>query len=161
MPEITEYTGISLAQIEYFKSSKMRNPDGTLQIYHHGTEHDFDRFSVDHIKSEPGFWFCDHRGYSIHYGDRILSVYLNITNPFVYLGFRDATLIRLYNSCFKGEALSYYNIFSFRFRDYLIKQGYDGILQPLYGNCIAIAFYPSQIKAIDNHYPKATPLICD
>lgn len=159
MAMITEYTGITLAQLEYFKNSKMRDADGTLKIYHHGTKHEFDGFSSDFIKSEPGFWFCDQRSYSIHYGERVLSVYLNIKNPFVYLGFSDATVIRLYSDCFKCETLSHCLIFSFVFRDYLIEQGYDGIVQPMRGSSIAIAFYPSQIKSIDNLYPSDTALI--
>lgn len=161
MAMITEYTGITLAQLEYFKHSKLRNSDGTLQIFYHGTKCDFDQFSADSIKSEPGFWFCDQRSYSINYGERVLSVYLNIKNPFVYLGFRDATVIRLYSDCFKGEGYSHCNVFSFAFRDYLIEQGYDGIVQPMRGSTRAIAFYPSQIKTIDNRCPKNTPFICD
>lgn len=149
---------ITLAQIEYFKHSKMRDADGNLTTYWHGTKKDFDRFTEERILSEPGFWFTEDRNYAAHHGDRILQVYLNVTNPFMLNDWQDPKFVQHYNRCFKNAEFSERNVYSFTFRDYLINHGYDGLMLTSRGYYIVIAFCPEQIKAIDNYFPTLSPI---
>ena len=155
------YEGVTLAQIDYFKNSVMRNPDGTLNVYYHGTDRDFDQFSPACIVSEPGFWFAGGQYFSAQYGDKLLKVYLNITKPFVLDDPEAPEYVRHYAAFLKGEKLGRRGVHTYAFRDYLISQGYDGLLHYDNGCHVAIAFHPSQIKAINNWYPVNSPLIYD
>lgn len=155
------YEGVTPAQVDYFKNSVMRNPDGTLKVYYHGTDRDFDQFSPDCIVSEPGFWFAGCRHFSAQYGAKLLKVYLNVTKPFVLDDQKASEYVRHHTAFFKGAKLGSRGVHTYAFRDYLISKGYDGILYYGSGCSIAIAFYPSQIKAVDNRYPTSSSLIHD
>jgi len=150
---------ITLAQIDYFKSSKIRDANGNLKVFYHGTKKDFDRFSEDYILAEPGFWFSEDKSYAAHHGDKLLSVYLNIKNPFMLEGWQEPKFTHHYNRCFKCAEFSERLVYSFEFRDYLIAHGFDGLMLAGRCYCIVIAFNPEQIKSIDNYYPKLSPVM--
>ncbi|MDR3597073.1 hypothetical protein [Clostridium sp.] len=139
---------ISLAQIERFKHSKLRNPDNTLKVFYHGTKHNFEQFSTDFIKAEPGFWFAESEKCAVCYGDKLLKVYLDIRNPFYYEDFRDDLFTAYYSDCFCSAGYSLSQVLSFKFRDYLCDKGYDGMVLIMRGFFVAIAFYPDQIEII-------------
>ena len=160
---------LSKQQQEYFKDSKVRDENGKLLEVYHGTEanagipkeHWFTTFDLDHARPSTlgdGFYFTEdyERASSYaHSKGNVYKVYLNITNPFIKginQTFREAVeeinpnydIRNLYgneheSSRFDGNKL----------RKYLIDNGYDGIsLQGTY-----VAFYPEQIKNVDNQNP--------
>ncbi len=51
-------------------------------MVYHSTGVDFDTFKQEYIKTGGGFWFTDNMEYAQQHGNRTLSVYLKITNPF-------------------------------------------------------------------------------
>lgn len=138
------------AQLEHLRHSKMRDSSGNLKVYYHGTKHDFSQFSVDKILSEPGFWFSESAEYAAYHGHRLIQVHLNIVNPYLLEDFTNDLFVNNYNDCFKGAEFSQRLVESFRFRDYLLAHGYDGMMFTRRGYYTMIAFDPSQIITIGN-----------
>ena len=77
-------------QQEYFKDSKIRDEEGRLLEVYHGTNEDFTVFDKNYIGSASGdlgflgdgFYFATHSGEAGYYGNKNMSVYLNVTNPY-------------------------------------------------------------------------------
>jgi len=61
------------------------------------------------------------------------------------LDFINYLFVSYYNDCFKGKEFSQQLVESFRFRDYLISKGYDGMMFMRRGYYTVIAFNPEQI----------------
>ncbi len=142
LKEDSEGNKLSEQQQEYFKNSKIRDENGNLQVVYHGTESDFTVFDSSKTRANMDIqgnffspWEIDAQGYGANVG----AYYLNITNPAP----EGAAYKSLY--LFKGE-----NNAGIKARNYLISQGYDGVNN---GNEEYIAFYPEQIKKIDNINP--------
>lgn len=142
LKEDSEGNKLSEQQQEYFKNSKIRDENGNLQVVYHGTESDFTVFDSSKSRANMDIqgnffspWKIDAQGYGANVGE----YYLNITNPAP----EGVAYKSLY--LFKGE-----NNAGIKARNYLISQGYDGVNN---GNEEYIAFYPEQIKKIDNINP--------
>ena len=132
------------SQAEYFKDSKVRDEDGNLLVVYHGTYEDFNVFDSSKGRSNMDIqgsffspWDIDAEGY----GPNVKTVYLNIKNPAP-----EGAAYKALNM-FKGQ-----NDAGKKARNYLIRQGYDGVNN---GDEEYIAFYPEQIKNIDNENPTA------
>ena len=133
-------------QSEYFKDSKIRDDNGNLIIVYHGTTEEFTVF--DRTKSRANMdiqgnffspWEIDAGGY----GGNVGAYYLNIKNPA-----SEAMGYKALNK-FKGQ-----NEAGRKAREYLESLGYDGVNN---SNEEYIAFYPEQIKRIDNLNPTSNP----
>lgn len=133
---------LSAEQQEYFKDSKVRDEDGNLLVVYHGTDADFTVFDASKGRANMDIqgmffspWELDAQGY----GNNVSAYYLNITNPASEaLGYKALNM-------FKGE-----NNAGVKAREYLQSLGYDGVNN---GDEEYIAFYPEQIKLVDNTSP--------
>ena len=133
---------LSAEQQEYFKDSKVRDEDGNLLVVYHGTDADFTVFDASKGRANMDIqgmffspWELDAQGY----GSNVSAYYLNITNPASEaLGYKALNM-------FKGE-----NNAGVKAQEYLQSLGYDGVNN---GDEEYIAFYPEQIKLVDNTSP--------
>ena len=75
---------LSKEQSEYFKDSKVRDKNGSLQVMYHGSPESFTVFDKKKAKSSglygKGFYFTNSDAHAKQYGNTY-EVYLNITNP--------------------------------------------------------------------------------
>lgn len=138
----SEGNELSNQQQEYFKDSKVRDEEGRLLVVYHGTDTDFTVF--DRTKSRANMdiqgsffspWEIDAKGY----GEKVGAYYLNIINPAP-----EGVAYKALNK-FKGQ-----NYAGVKARDFLERMGYDGVNN---GNEEYIAFYPEQIKLVENTAP--------
>ena len=110
-----------------------------LKVYH-GTDSDFTVFEMDKTRSNMdirGAFFSPYEDESVGSGKNVRAFFLSIQKP--------ATAEQAYKALrmFQGEKDA-----GTKARDYLIKQGYDGVVDEGYEY---IAFYPEQVKsATDN-----------
>lgn len=137
---------LTAEQMEFFKDSKVRNEQGQLLVVYHGTDAEFTVF--DRTKSRANMdiqgnffspWELDAKGY----GSKVGAYYLDIKKP--------ADEVTGYRALkkFQGQ-----NNAGVKARDYLIAQGYDGVNNE---GEEYIAFYPEQIKSVDNLKPTDDP----
>lgn len=142
----SEGNDISPGQAEYFKDSKIRDEDGNLQIVYHGTDADFTVFDRTKGRSNmdiQGSFFSPWELDAAGYGGNVKAYYLNIKNPAP-----ESVAYRALNR-FKGQ-----NNAGVKAREYLERLGYDGVNN---GNEEYIAFYPEQIKEVENVNPTSDP----
>lgn len=138
---------LSEAQAEYFRDSVVRDKNGNLMVVYHGTAENFTVFDITKSRSYdeklnydlPGFYFSESNDESGSYGDSVKSYYVNITNPY------DGDTYKL-----AKELGSYRKAY-----DYLVSQGYDGIIDTEMGEGFTevIAFHPEQVKLTSNKKP--------
>lgn len=83
----SEGNNLTEAQIKYFADSKVRDAEGRLLKVMHGTEADFTVFNPKESGGKNGtaegygIYFSDDAEITLHYGERQLEGYLNITKP--------------------------------------------------------------------------------
>lgn len=159
---------------KWFGNSKCVDKDGQPQVCIHRTKADFDTFDIS--KSHPmnlqgkGFYFStvDSKGLKQSFGKNIKKCYLSIKNPFLGYGkkyprsmfekfVKNEYLDKIFGD--KTEIMGYAFFFEMKMEgigqteldttDILIKLGFDGIW--LEDNDVWIAFYPNQIKSVDNN----------
>lgn len=137
---------LSEAQQEYFKDSKIRDEDGNLLVVYHGSSESFNTFDRTKARANMDIqgnffspWEIDAGGY----GENVRAFYLNINNP-ASSGVAYSALNK-----FKGQ-----NNAGVKAREYLESQGYDGVNND---GEEYIAFYPKQIKSVDNSNPTSDP----
>lgn len=137
---------LSEKQQQYFKDSLVRDEDGRLLVVYHGTDAEFTVFDRTKTRANMDIqgnffspWEIDAQGY----GSKVKAYYLNIKNP-APEGIAYKALNR-----FKGQ-----NNAGIKARDYLESLGYDGVDN---GGGEYIAFYPEQIKDIENLNPTISP----
>lgn len=134
---------LSKEQQEYFKDSKIRDKNGKLLRVYHGSDNEFNTFDLNHVGEKlypafgEGFYFDSDKSTAKNYTgangvENIKAVYLDIKNPYYASDSEVGTL----------------------HREELIKQGYDGV--SVYGHEF-VAFYPEQIKSIENIAPTSNP----
>lgn len=156
-------------QQEFFKDSKVRNDNGNLMVMYHGTEanvgipkeHWFNTFDIDKAGNHGnmlgnGFYFTSEKTHAEQYAHtkgNIYEVYLNIKKPLDLKNFSTGDLaysIRNINPYIEADIYKKDGtIDGYKVREYLIKNGYDGIHS---GNTY-VAFYSNQIKNINNSNP--------
>ena len=125
---------------EWFGKSKVVDEEGKPLVVYHGTDSDFTVFDMDKTRSNMdirGAFFSPYEDESVGYGKNVRAFFLSIQKP--------ATAEQAYKvlRMFQREKDA-----GTKARDYLIKQGYDGVVDEGYEY---IAFYPEQVKsATDN-----------
>lgn len=95
-------TSLSLSQREFFKDSKILDENGNLLVMYHGTGENFTIFDLEKTGSSNdrtshlGFWFTPKKSTAEYFAEfnsneylgkkgRVRKVYLNITNPKIYV----------------------------------------------------------------------------
>ena len=133
---------LTAQQRSYFKDSKIVDEDGNLRVVYHGSSENFNTFDVSKGRANMDIqgsffspWDIDAQGY----GDNVRAFYLNIKNPAP-----EGVAYKALNA-HKGE-----NGAGIKARKDLIRMGYDGVNN---SDEEYIAFYPEQIKLIDNETP--------
>lgn len=149
---------LTKAQEEFFRDSKMRT-NHELQVFYHGTTHDFDTFTRQHregnmVDLEAGFFFTPYKReadcYGANKGGQTLEVYLDIKKPLTLETKEDYALMNKYMAeCFPGVNWQQEHICSEKFKNYLQAKGYDGVV----ADGMIIVYEPNQIKATTNLYP--------
>ena len=160
---------IALKTAQFFKDSKVRDDNGNLMVMYHGTEanvgipkeHWFNTFDIDKAGNHGtmlgnGFYFTSEKTHAEQYAHtkgNIYEVYLNIKKPLDLKNFSTGDLaysIRNINPYIEADIYKKDGtIDGYKVREYLIKNGYDGIHS---GNTY-VAFYSNQIKNINNSNP--------
>lgn len=137
---------LSAEQRAFFRDSKVVDEDGQLLVVYHGTDADFTVFDRSRVRANMDIqgsffspWELDAQGY----GGNVTAYYLNITNPA-----DEATAYRALRR-YQGQ-----NEAGAKAREYLEKLGYDGVNN---SGEEYIAFYPEQIKRVDNFSPTDDP----
>ena len=77
-------------QQTFFKDSKARDKNGNLLEVYHGTNEDFTEFDISYLGSASGdvgflgdgFYLATHKGEAGYYGNKVMSGYVNIKNPY-------------------------------------------------------------------------------
>lgn len=159
MREQKRKQNLSRGQREYFKDTLMKDKNGDLQVFYHGTTHNFDTFARNHREgnigdNESGFFFTAYKReadyYGVNKGGQTLEVYLDIKNPLTLETKEDYALMNKYMAeCFPGVNWQQEHICTDKFKNYLKDKGHDGVVT---GGMI-IVYEPNQIKAVDNLYP--------
>lgn len=133
-------------QAEFFRESKVRDEDGQLMVMYHGTDAEFTVFDSSKSRANMDIqgnffspWELDASGY----GQNVGAYYLNIKNPA-----NETTAYRALRK-FQGQ-----NEAGRKAREYLEQMGYDGVDN---SGEEYIAFYPEQIKRVDNKTPTKNP----
>lgn len=138
----SEGNALTEQQRSYFKDSKIVDEDGNLRVVYHGSSEKFNTFDMNKGRANMDIrgsffspWDIDAQGY----GENVRAFYLNIKNPAP-----EGVAYKALNA-HKGE-----NNAGVKAREDLIRMGYDGVNN---GDEEYIAFYPEQIKLIDNETP--------
>ena len=138
----SEGNALTEQQRSYFKDSKIVDEDGNLRVVYHGSSEKFNTFDMNKGRANMdiqgsffSLWYDDAQGY----GKNVRAFYLNIKNPAP-----EGVAYKVLNA-HKGE-----NNAGVKAREDLIRMGYDGVNN---GDEEYIAFYPEQIKLIDNETP--------
>ena len=129
-------------QRNYFKDSKIVDEDGNLRVVYHGSSEKFNTFDMNKGRANmdiQGSFFSPWDDDAQGYGENVRAFYLNIKNPAP-----EGVAYKALNA-HKGE-----NNAGVKAREDLIRMGYDGVNN---GDEEYIAFYPEQIKLIDNETP--------
>lgn len=166
---------LSIEQEKYFKNSKVRDDGGKLIPVYHGSPNDFAIFDLNKVGTATdsgefgrGFYFTDNQDYAKEYvaGDNknIKSVYLNIQNPYII---DSMDTLNEFNKMYlkdSNEQIKYMKEYKENYLNKLLddstkeikEMGYDGVIFKAFGNFRNneyVAFYPNQIKNIDNTNP--------
>lgn len=154
---------LSSEQVEFFKDSKARDPQGRLLKLYHGTGADFTVFDMSRAGEnfpdrggDLGAYFTPFqdtaRGYATNFSDggRIEAVYLNLENPLIV---EDEGW---------GSAIAQIDTRSSDLRRWALSGGHDGIIVRSLDyemddagtpDAVYVAFSPEQIKRVDNLTP--------
>ncbi len=132
----------------WFGASKVVHKDGRPRVMYHGGSAAIDEFSLMYVAEGgtwgQGFYFSNDeplaRQYAKNVDEHVVSAYLSLQNPYI-VDYAVSYDVRNYrNRVFRTD----------RVRERLIKAGYDGVLITEEDYVEAVAFYPTQIKAVDN-----------
>lgn len=124
----------------WFGDSKVVDEDGKPLVVYHGTDAEFNVFDMSKGRANmdiQGAFFSPYELDAQGYGENVKAYYLSIQNPA-----DEGTAYKALNR-FKGQ-----NNAGIKAREYLQKQGYDGVYN---GYDEYIAFEPTQIKSAKNN----------
>lgn len=124
----------------WFGDSKVVDEEGKPLVVYHGTDEKFNAFDMSKGRANmdiQGAFFSPYELDAEGYGENVGAYYLSIQNPA-----DEGTAYKALNR-FKGQ-----NNAGIKAREYLQKQGYDGVYN---GYDEYIAFEPTQIKSAKNN----------
>jgi len=141
----------------WFRESKLINPDGTPQILYHGTTDNFDYFDLDHPNrydsgfAGTGVYLTPNEGFAKIYtfnkanrveGEKkIMKLYARLENP------------KIIDNTKKDEIKNGGKILSDGYRDALIAKGHDGVIVTNAAGQIQeiVIFDVNGVKSVDNN----------
>lgn len=145
----------------WFRNSKIVDDKGNPLVVYHGTnDKSFNKFDLEFTGKNTdsgmygkGFYFTNILNYAKTYNrDKnggVLKVYLRIEKPFIINTKNDIPKIEIPNQTIDDL----YNagiIYSQKFREFLIKHGYDGVIDNTSSTKQFVTLFPNQIKSIKN-----------
>ena len=140
---------LTIEQMEFFKSSVIRDTSGKLLVCYHNTNAEFDIFDKERIRTGTfgnGFYFTTDKRSADSYGGKFTNAY--------YLNAKKVAVVPE-----DYEDIHEYLIAEFGGDDIslLFDAGYDAISTPMYWNDDMFEYYvvfgPNQIKRISNKMP--------
>lgn len=144
---------------KWFDDSKIFDNDKPLICYHGTNNKNIKEFDLDFTGKNTdsgmfgkGFYFSDNIKESESYNrgnGEVLKVYLRIINPLIINDKKDIPEINVPGNTIE-DLYNASEIYSELFREYLIKNDYDGVIDNLSINRQFVVLYPNQIKSIDN-----------
>lgn len=139
---------------KWFVGSKIKDGSNPKILYH-GTSTNFDKFDFSKKRKgwlSKGFYFTEDKNDATTYGNIILSVYLNIKNPFIIKGdianpdgtveWAKDTKDQVFEMLPDARNIPWGDV-----SDLLEDNGYDGWV---WGDWV-VAFNPNQIKSTKNN----------
>ena len=158
---------IAKSFINWFKNSKIVNPDGTPKAVMHYTNAKFSEFDLskfgktDYGYFGKGFYFTEVPMRNDSYGSIQMQLYLSIQNPYLANQYDDPLFpdnfyqnnlqkIKQENPNLDQKELM--KITVEKWNEEIRKKGYDGVYSP--DSNEIVAFYPNQIKSAQNNTGK-------
>jgi hypothetical protein len=163
--ESAQKSTLSDEQKAFFAQSKIRDSQGNLMVFYHGTNKDFSTFAPETVGGGGplgvGYYFSSKSATGKVFGS-VKSVYLNIKNPMIFKTTkqpRDFLLAMCQKYHISPSAVAKEGKpLNYKITELLQKDGYDGVL------CYftqsdeywCVAYRPEQIKSIDNLTPTSS-----
>jgi hypothetical protein len=131
-----------------------------LICYHGSNDKNIKIFDLDFVGKNTdsgmfgkGFYFTDDEKYATTYnrngnGD-VLKVFLRLLNPLIINNKNDIPEIIVPDDTIE-DMYNAPNVYSEKFREYLIKNDYDGVIDNMSTTKQFVALFSNQIKSIDN-----------
>ena len=129
-----------------------KESDGSPKVFYHGTNANFDAFDTNKLANGwlgKSFYFTDTKKKAKGYGKNVMSIYLNIKNPYISKAIDNYGFVREVKEQFNIKE----NYGEFDPAQVLKEHGYDGVVYKDWNDDIGYiytAFSPNQIKSIDN-----------
>jgi hypothetical protein len=146
---------------KWFGDSKVVDKNGNPLMVYHGTNNkNIKFFNLDltgqHTDSGmfgKGFYFTDDIKYANTYNRNkngsTYEVYLKISNPLIIKNKSDIPIIEVSDDTIE-DMYNAPNIYSEKFREFLIENNYDGVIDNISSIKQFVVLYPNQIKSIEN-----------
>ncbi|MEE3705564.1 hypothetical protein V2I29_08305, partial [Campylobacter sp. CX2-8023-23] len=151
-----EYSNEKIANLaNWHKDSHpaTKESDGSPKVFYHGTNANFDAFDTNKLKGSwlgKSFYFTDTKQKAKGYGKNVMSIYLNIKNPYISKANDNYGFVKEVKEQFNVKE----NFGEFDPAQVLKKHGYDGVVYKDWNDDIGYiytAFSPNQIKSISNN----------
>ncbi|ARR00487.1 LPD23 domain-containing protein [Campylobacter porcelli] len=130
-----------------------KEKDGSPKVFYHGTNANFDAFDINKLKGSwlgKSFYFTDTKQKAKGYGKNVMSIYLNIKNPYISKAIDNYGFVKEVKEQFNVKE----NYGEFDPAQVLKEHGYDGVVYKDWNDDIGYiytAFSPNQIKSISNN----------
>lgn len=145
---------------KWFNGSKIVDGGRPMVVYHGSPDADIKSFKTDKIGSSTdsgmfgkGFYFTNEKSYADTYNrtgtGKTYALYLSIKNPLIIKDKKDIPVIDVPNKTM-DDMLHGAENYSKMFTEWLIDNGYDGVIDDMSDIKQYIAIYPRQIKSVDN-----------
>ena len=146
---------------KWFSNSKVVDKEGNPMICYHGSNNkDIKTFNLDLTGKNTdsgmfgkGFYFTNNIKYANTYNrtknGETLEVYLKISNPLMINNKIDIPKIKIPDDSLE-DMYNSPNIYSEKFRQFLIENNYDGVIDNMSSIKQFVALYPNQIKSVEN-----------
>ena len=139
---------------KWFGNSKVVDENGQPLVVYHGSPNTFEIFDENYfgLNNIKGFWFSNDKKVGEHYkqkSGKLYSCYIRLENPYILKtpGMSDEERLKR-THIFRSDKNPRAKLAC----EDLKKEGYDGILSKDDDGYIeVIAFYPNQIKSVDNN----------
>ena len=116
-------------------NTKVVDENGNPKLVYHGTNNTFDKFDInrtgenaDHPSANLGIFFADNKEEAQQYGKNIISAYLKMDNPYTMTAAEFAEELDFWRGVRGTDRYNTSRTHFFELTDYLISQGYDGII---------------------------------
>ena len=129
-----------------------------MVLAYHGTKKNFSKFDLSKAGSATdsgmfgkGFYFTDDESYARTYAGKdgiVISAYLDIKNPLVIRSTDDIPKISVPDATIK-DLRNAPDAYSEKFREWLIRNDYDGVYDLMSAKKQYVVLYPEQVHIVD------------